>query len=79
MSKLKQQIDAGQFFVTYKLTLPKGTDLSSLLKKADSLRNHVHACNLTESHAAGMAMGPTAVAHLLFFSWFRTVQSSPIR
>ena len=65
MSKLKQQIDAGQFIVTCELTPPKGTDLSSLLKKADSLRNHVDAFNLTESHAARMAMDPTAVAHLL--------------
>lgn len=65
MSKLKQQIDAGRFIVTCELTPPKGTDLGPLLKKADSLRNHVDAFNLTESHAARMAMDPTAVAHLL--------------
>ena len=65
MGKLKQRIDAGEFIVTCELTPPKGIDLKPLLDKADSLRNHVHAFNLTESHAARMAMDPTAVAHLL--------------
>lgn len=65
MSKLKQKIEAGRFIVTCELTPPKGTDLGALLDKADSLHNHVDAFNLTESHAARMAMDPTAVAHLL--------------
>ncbi len=65
MGKLKQRIDAGEFIVTCELTPPKGIDLKPLLDKAASLKNHVHAFNLTESHAARMAMDPTAVAHLL--------------
>ncbi len=65
MGKLKQRIDAGEFIVTCELTPPKGIDLKPLLGRADSLKNHVHAFNLTESHAARMAMDPTAVAHLL--------------
>ncbi len=65
MSNLKQRINDGQFIVTCELTPPKGIDLQPLFDKADLLRNHVHAFNLTESHAARMAMDPTAVAHLL--------------
>ncbi len=65
MGNLKKRIEAGEFIVTCELTPPKGIDLQPLFEKADSLRNHVHAFNLTESHAARMAMDPTAVAHLL--------------
>ena len=65
MSKLKQFIDAGEFIVTCELTPPKGTNLSKLFDTAESLKNLVHAFNLTDSHAARMAMDPAAVAHLL--------------
>ena len=51
--------------LTCELTPPKGTDLTPLFKRADMLKDYVHAFNLTESHAARMAMDPTAVAHLL--------------
>ena len=63
--KLKHWIDAGEFLVTCELTPPKGVDLTSLIDKAELLRDYVHAFNLTESHAARMSMDPTAVAHLL--------------
>jgi len=65
MTTLKQRIEAGQFIVTCELTPPKGTNLEPLFEKAESLRRYVDAFNLTESHAAKMAMDPTAVAHLL--------------
>ena len=65
MTRLKQQIETGQFIVTCELTPPKGTNLEPLFEKADSLKRHIDAFNLTESHAARMAMDPTAVAHLL--------------
>ncbi len=65
MTNLKQQIEAGRFIVTCELTPPKGVNLEPLFDKADALRNYVNAFNLTESHAARMAMDPTAVAHLL--------------
>ena len=64
-SKLQQKIDSGDFVITCELTPPKGTDLTPLYEKADLLRNQVTAFNLTESHAARMAMDPTAAAHLL--------------
>ncbi len=65
MSKLQQKIDNGDFIITCELTPPKGTDLTALFAKADMLRHQITAFNLTESHAARMAMDPTAVAHLL--------------
>ena len=64
-SKLKQKIDRGDFVITCELTPPKGTDLTALFEKADMLKDRITAFNLTESHAARMAMDPTAVAHLL--------------
>ncbi len=65
MSNLKHRIAERQFIITSELTPPKGTNLQPLFDKADLLRSQVHAFNLTESHAARMAMEPTAVAHLL--------------
>lgn len=65
MNTLIQAINSGEFIVTCELTPPKGTNLEPLFAKADSLKDWVHAFNLTESHAARMAMDPTAVAHLL--------------
>ena len=66
MSKLKAAIESGRFIVTSELTPPKGTELGALLDKADALRDVVTAFNLTDSHAARMAMAPMAAArHLL--------------
>ena len=65
MSSLAAKIRSQQFVVTSELTPPKGTDLSDLLAKAQALRSHVDAFNLTESHRARMATAPTPVARLL--------------
>ena len=65
MSKLKAAIESGRFVVTSELTPPKGTDLGPLLDKADALRGIVTAFNLTDSHAARMAMAPMAAARRL--------------
>lgn len=65
MSKLKAAIESGRFVVTSELTPPKGTDLGPLLDKADALRDIVTAFNLTDSHAARMAMAPMAAARRL--------------
>ena len=65
MGKLKERLDAGEFVVTSELNPPKGIDLGSLFEKADALKDHVHAFNLTDSHAARMSMAPIGAAHLL--------------
>ena len=65
MSHLRTALDGDGFVVTSELTPPKGTSLDSLLERARGLSGHVDAFNLTDSHAARMAMAPMAVAHLL--------------
>ena len=65
MSKLETAIESGTFVVTSELTPPKGSDLGPLLDKADALRHVVTAFNLTDSHAARMAMAPMAAARRL--------------
>ncbi len=65
MGKLAEALNSSSFVVTSELTPPKGTDLEELFAKADLLRDLVTAFNLTESHAARMAMDPVAVGHLL--------------
>ncbi|TFH47888.1 MAG: methylenetetrahydrofolate reductase [Lysobacterales bacterium] len=65
MRKLENVLDSGEFVLTCELNPPKGTDLVALFEKADQLKNVVDAFNLTDSHAARMAMTPLAVAHLL--------------
>ena len=65
MTKLETALKGGGFIVTSELTPPKGTDLNGLFSKADMLKNLVTAFNLTESHAARMAMDPVVVGHLL--------------
>jgi 5,10-methylenetetrahydrofolate reductase len=65
MSNLEQVLASEKFVVTAELNPPKGTDVAPLLEKAERLRDVVDAFNLTDSHAARMAMTPLAVAHLL--------------
>lgn len=65
MSHLSDVIESGRFVITSELNPPKGTDLGPLFEKADLLKDAVDAFNLTDSHAAHMAMSPMAAAHLL--------------
>ena len=65
MGRLADALKDSSFIVTGALTPPKGTDLGDLFDKAELLRELVTAFNLTESHAARMAMDPVAVGHLL--------------
>lgn len=65
MSHLSDVLESGRFVVTSELNPPKGTDLAPLYAKGDMLKGTVDAFNLTDSHAAHMAMAPMAAAHLL--------------
>ena len=65
MSDLRAALDGGGFVVTSELTPPKGTSLTALVERAHLLSRHVDAFNITDSHAARMAMAPMAVSHLL--------------
>lgn len=65
LSRFAARLSSGAFAVTTELTPPKGIDLADLFAKAEKLRDHVDAINITESPRARMAIEPTAVAHLL--------------
>ncbi|HEY8508220.1 MAG TPA: methylenetetrahydrofolate reductase [Steroidobacteraceae bacterium] len=65
MRSLQEKIQSKQFVVTSELTPPKGLDLSDLFEKAELLKSHVDAFNLTESPRARMAVEPKSVGHLL--------------
>ena len=65
MSHLRTALDGDGFVVTSELTPPKGTSLEPLLERARGLSRHIDAFNVTDSHAARMAMAPMAVSHLL--------------
>lgn len=65
MTSLAQTIESGRFIVTSELNPPKGTRLDPLYEKAGQLKDFVDAFNVTDSHAAHMAMAPLAAAHLL--------------
>jgi methylenetetrahydrofolate reductase (NADPH) len=65
MTPLAQKIRSGTFVVTTELNPPKGIDLTELYAKADFLKGHVDAFNLTESPRARMAIDPRSVGRLL--------------
>ncbi|MGH8150072.1 MAG: methylenetetrahydrofolate reductase, partial [Steroidobacteraceae bacterium] len=64
-NRLEEKLRSGDFIVTTELTPPKGIDLSDIYAKAQLLKPHVDAFNLTESPRARMAIEPKAVARLL--------------
>ena len=65
LRNLSERLKAGEFVVTSELNPPKGVALDALFEKAELLRDHVHAFNLTDSHSARMSMAPLGAAHLL--------------
>lgn len=65
MSSFAESLSSGRFLVTAELNPPKGTDLSDMLKKAESLRGWVDAFNLTDSASAIMTMAPLGAAAAL--------------
>ncbi len=62
MPSFADSLSSGRFLVTAELNPPKGTDLSDMLKKAESLRGWIDAFNLTDSASAIMTMAPIAAA-----------------
>ena len=65
MSAFKEKLETGDFVVTSELTPPKGIDISKMLATAESLKGHVDAFNVTDSHNARMSLSPLAAAHAL--------------
>ena len=65
MNKLVDKFNDGDFVVTSELTPPKGTDVSTLLSKAEVLAPVADAVNVTDSHGSKMSLSPVASAKLL--------------
>src|SRR3970040_900050 len=62
MSSFAESLSSGRFLVTAELNPPKGTDLTDMLKKAESLRGLVDCFNLTDSASAVMTMATIGAA-----------------
>lgn len=63
--KFKDKLSSKDFIVTAELFPPKGTDVTSLMKKADILSEAVDAINITDNQRASMRLGSLAVCKLL--------------
>lgn len=64
-SRLQSLLATGEFVVTAELGPPKGTDPEVIRRKADFLRGHVDAVNLTDNQTAVVRMSSIGVAALL--------------
>ena len=73
MSSFAESLSSGRFLVTAELNPPKGTDLTDLLKKAESLRGWIDAFNLTDSASAVMTMAPLGAAAALVQHGFEPI------
>jgi methylenetetrahydrofolate reductase (NADPH) len=73
MPTFAESLSSGRFLVTAELNPPKGTDLSELMRKAESLRGWVDAFNLTDSASAIMTMAPLAAAARLKEAGFEPI------
>ncbi len=65
LSQLELAAQRGDFLLTAEVAPPKGGDPSHMLEQAATLRNRVHAVNVTDSSRAMARMSPLAAAALL--------------
>jgi 5,10-methylenetetrahydrofolate reductase len=66
MSKLQEQLQAGEFVVTGEIGPPKGINVEPMLHEADEfLKGKVTAVNVTDIQTAVMRLGSMAVCHML--------------
>ena len=66
MSKLQEQLAAGNFVVTGEIGPPKGTNVEPCLREADEyLKGRVVAVNVTDIQTAVMRLGSMAVSAML--------------
>lgn len=62
MSKLKSQLERGDFVVTGEIGPPKGANINECLNDAELLRGKVTAINVTDLQSAVMRIGSLAVS-----------------
>ena len=65
MGRLRTALNNGDFVITAEIAPPKGTNPAALFDSEKWLRGQVTAVNVTDSHAARMAMSPLAASVLL--------------
>ena len=64
-SKLERLLDAGQFVVTGECGPPKGADIDKVKTKADLLRGHVDAVNVTDNQTAIVRMSSIGASAIM--------------
>ena len=64
-SQLELAAQRGDFLLTAEVAPPKGGDPTHMLSQASTLRNRVHAVNVTDSSCAMARMSPLAAAAVL--------------
>ena len=64
-SQLELAAQRGDFLLTAEVAPPKGGDSTHMLNQASTLRNRVHAVNVTDSSRAMARMSPLAAAAVL--------------
>jgi 5,10-methylenetetrahydrofolate reductase len=70
MSKLCQKLKRNEFVITAELFPPKGTDISSLMHRAELIGPLVDGINVTDNQRASMRLGSIAVCRLLYEKGF---------
>lgn len=63
--RLDRLFEEGKFVVTVEVEPPKGTQVSEMLERAESLRGLVDAINVTDQQSSVMRLGSLASCHLL--------------
>jgi 5,10-methylenetetrahydrofolate reductase len=63
--RLKRKLDSGERIVTVELSPPKGSDTTTLINLADSIRNKIDSINITDNQRAVMRLSGLVSAILL--------------
>lgn len=65
MKTLKQKLENGEFVVTAELEPPKGTDISTFIKKAHLIKDWIDAVNVTDNQRAMLRLSSAAGCTIL--------------
>jgi len=65
MKRFQEAIAKKQFLTTCELGPPKGTSITSIIDIAQSLKDHVHAINITDGQGGNMRMSPVIASYLI--------------
>lgn len=65
MSRFLEKLKQKKFLITAELFPPKGTDVSAVMHKAESISPFVDAINITDNQRASMRLGSMAISRLL--------------